>query len=204
MFGNLSLATIAVYIVCILIAMAVHEFMHAYVGYKLGDSTAHDEGRLSLNPLRHVDPLLTVALPVATIVFFGVPILAAKPVPFNPANVKYEEFGAAMIAAAGPFSNLALAFAGALFAQFMAAGSLADQVLQIFISLNVALFVFNLLPIPPLDGSRVLYAFAPKPLQDFLEMVEPFGFFIIIALVVMGGFGGVLVTLNEFVLNFLP
>ena len=98
-----------VVILCLLVAMTVHEFMHAYVGLKLGDTTARDEGRISLNPLRHIDPFMTVLLPAFTWVFWQVLILAAKPVPFNPGRVKYDEFGAALIALAGPLSNLGLA-----------------------------------------------------------------------------------------------
>lgn len=189
---------------CILVAMTVHEFMHAYVGFRLGDTTAKDEGRVSLNPLRHIDPFMTVILPALAWFFFGFLILAAKPVPFDPGRVKYDEFGAAMIAAAGPLSNLAMAIVGALLLHSLSLAGLGAQIVEIFVRLNVALFVFNLIPIPPLDGSRILYAFAPEPLQDFMRKIEPYGFFIIIALVLMGGFGGVIVQLNQMVLNLLP
>ncbi len=179
--------------------------MHAYAGYKLGDSTAKIEGRLSLNPLNHIDPMMTIALPIVTILLFGAPILAAKPVPFDPRNVKYDEFGAAIIAAAGPLSNLALAIVAALVANAVGVAHPGlGSVLSVFIALNVALFVFNLLPIPPLDGSRVLYAFAPEPLQRFMVQIEPIGLFIIFGLVLAGGLGGILVNLNHFVLNLLP
>ena len=203
--GNLNLPTMVVLIVSILISLVIHEFMHAYAGYKLGDSTAKSEGRLSLNPLSHIDPIMTIALPIVTILLFRIPILAAKPVPFDPRNVKYDEFGAAMIAAAGPLSNLALAILAAFIVNSvgLAHPGLAS-VLDIFIALNVALFVFNLLPIPPLDGSRVLYAFAPEPLQRFMLQIEPIGLFIIFGLVLAGGLGGILVNLNHFVLNLLP
>ena len=204
MFGDFSLFGIVVLIVVLLISMSIHEFMHAFVGYKLGDTTAHDEGRLSLNPLRHIDPLMTVALPVITLVLFHVPILAAKPVPFNPSRIKYEEYGAALLAVAGPLSNLVLAFFAALFSNFLANGSLVEQVLHVFVVLNVALFVFNMVPIPPLDGSRVLYAFAPEPVRRFLEAVEPFGFFVIFGLILIGGFGDGLVRINQMVINLLP
>ena len=203
MLGNLNFEYIAVLIVSILISLTIHEFMHAYAGYLLGDHTAKAEGRLSLNPLAHIDPLMTVALPIGTLLLFGAPILAAKPVPFDPRNVKYDEYGAAILAAAGPLSNLVLAFLAALVSRAVAPGTFWAYALELFTTLNVALFIFNLLPIPPLDGSRVLYAFAPESLQRIMLQLEPYGLFIVFGLVIAGG-GGFLSTLNHFVLKLLP
>ncbi len=204
MFGNnLSAANIVVVLVSLLVSLTIHEFMHGYVGYKLGDTTAQDQGRLSLNPLRHIDPFMTVILPAITLIFFHVPILAAKPVPFNPNRVKYEEYGAALLAAAGPFSNLVLAAIGAILIQNVSIGSaFIANALVIFTELNVILFVFNLVPIPPLDGSRILYAFAPEPVQEFMQRIEPFGFFIVIALALAGGFS-ILTNIYNWVLSGL-
>lgn len=179
--------------------------MHAYIGHVLGDTTASDQGRLSLNPLSHIDPIMTVALPIITIVLFQVPILAAKPVPFSPDRVKFDDYGAAMIAAAGPFSNLGLAIISALAFNLIGPvpGTLFYNFLDTFIFLNVALFVFNLLPIPPLDGSRVVYAFAPESVRRIMEQLEPVGLFLIIGLILVGG-GAFLTDLNQMVLNLLP
>lgn len=205
MIADLSGTTIVMMIIALLIALVIHEFMHAYVGHLLGDTTAHDEGRLTLNPLSHIDPFMTVLLPIMTLILTGVPFLAAKPVPFNPDRVKYDEFGAALIAAAGPLSNLLLAIIGAILFNATSVGSpMIHDFLNIFVVLNVAIFVFNLLPIPPLDGSRVLYAFAPEPLQQFMRNIEPFGLFIIIGLVFFAGLGGFIGDLNQEIINLLP
>jgi Zn-dependent protease len=197
-----NIHTIVITIVSIIIGLTVHEAMHAYVGFLLGDTTAQEEGRISLNPLRHIDPFTTVILPLITLITLHAPILAAKPVPFNPNRVKYDEFGWAMIAAAGPLSNMALAIIVAIVYRFTG-GAFADFV-GIFAVLNVGLFVFNMVPIPPLDGSRVLYAFAPGRLQEFMMQIEPFGFFIVFGLVLaVPGFGDLLLNIENAVLNFL-
>jgi len=204
MNGSLSASDLVIYVISILIALVLHEFMHAFVGFKLGDTTAHEGGRLSLNPLNHIDPFMTVALPIITIILFGVPFLAAKPVPFNPSRLKYDEYGPALVAAAGPLTNLVLAIAAAFTLHSLMPGSFIAHAVVIFTQLNVALFVFNLLPIPPLDGSRVLYAFAPESVQEFMQRMEPYGFFIIFGLIMLPGISGILVNLNQMVLNLLP
>lgn len=203
MAPNLTAEYIVYAIITILIALVVHEFMHAYVGYKLGDTTAADEGRLSFNPIAHIDPFMTIALPILTLLIFGAPFLAAKPVPFNPDRVRFDEFGAAMIAAAGPLVNLVMAFAGVLALKYLSLGALGADFMLVFVTINIAIFVFNLIPIPPLDGSRVLYAFAPEPLQRIMEDIEPYGFFIIIGLIFLLDFGSFVGNLNEAVFRAL-
>lgn len=203
MFGSSSAQDIIILVVCLVVSLTIHEMVHAFVGYGLGDDTAAEQGRLSLNPLRHIDPFTTVLLPIITLVIFHVPFLAAKPVPFNPLRVKFDEFGAALIALAGPVSNLLLAVIAAIFTKFLAFNALGADIIVTFIEVNVVLFVFNLVPIPPLDGSRVLYAFAPEGLQRLMTQIEPYGFYIIIALV-LAGFGNFLVNIDQFVLGLLP
>jgi Zn-dependent protease len=203
MLGSLSGSYIIDALITIIISLSIHEAMHAYVAHALGDTTAQEMGRLSLNPLKHIDPLTTIALPIITLLLFQIPILAAKPVPFNPNRVKYEEFGSALIAAAGPLSNLILAIFGALLIH-ITTNTTIFNFLDTFVILNVALFIFNILPIPPLDGSRVLYAFAPEPLQEFMQTIEPYGLFIVFALVLTGVLTSFLITLNNDILRLLP
>ncbi len=196
--------TLIVILISLLVALSLHEFMHAFVGLKLGDTTAQDEGRISFNPLRHIDPLTTVLLPIVTLILFQVPILAAKPVPFNPDRVKWDEFGAALIAAAGPLTNLVLAIIGGLLARGFASDPTIFNILTIFVSLNVGIFIFNLIPIPPLDGSRVLYAFAPVKVQEFMAQLEQFGIFLVFGLVLfVPAFSQILISLNRSLSLFL-
>jgi Zn-dependent protease len=202
MFGNLTISELVMMVIAILVSLSIHEMMHALIGFKLGDDTAAKAGRISLNPLDHIDPVLTVALPIITLIIFHAPILAAKPVPFNPDRVKFEEFGGALIAFAGPLSNLLLAIVAAFGLRLVTGGTLVYDFLSIFFGLNIALFVFNLIPIPPLDGSRVLYAFAPDGLRDIMNQIEPYGLFVVFGLVMLG-FGSMIGFWVQSISDFL-
>lgn len=173
----------------ILVSMTLHEVMHGLMAYWLGDDTAKDQGRLTLNPLKHIDPFLTVILPILLLIFGGPIFGGAKPVPFNPGRVKYNEFGAALVALAGPLVNLLIAFVatGVLVVVQPAIGSLGWLVTLMTIQINLGFFVFNMLPIPPLDGSRVLYALAPDFVRRAMEMMEQFGLVVVFALVLFAG-----------------
>ncbi len=203
---DLDTTNLVVLILALLISITIHEAMHAFTGYWLGDDTAKLEGRISLNPLKHIDPFSTLILPIITTIAFGIPILAAKPVPFNPNRVKYEEFGAALIAVAGPLTNLVLAILSALFLNILNPSLISNTYLWIhaFVQLNVALFVFNMIPIPPLDGSRVLYAFAPEALQNVMAQLEQFGIFVVFGLILLvPQFTDLLVNIDEAILRFI-
>lgn len=156
-------------------SIAFHEMVHALVSDKLGDDTARHLGRISLNPLRHIDPITTVALPLVLLLIGAPPIGAAKPVPFNPYRIKFEEFGVALVAVAGPLSNLLLAFMFGSLLNISESYGLLGFIAELGLSINIGFFVFNMIPFPPLDGSRVLYAFAPSPLQKVMETIESFG-----------------------------
>lgn len=171
----------------ILVSMTLHEAMHGFVAYWLGDDTAKHSGRLTLNPIKHIDPFMTILLPLI-LAMTGMPVFGgAKPVPFNPNNLKFGEWGAALVAAAGPFTNLVIAFiVFAAYAFIMpASGSFASTVLATAVMVNLGFFVFNIIPIPPLDGSRVLYALAPDFARRTMEAIEQFGVILIFAIVMI-------------------
>jgi Zn-dependent protease len=206
MFDNLSLTQLGIVLVSLLIGMSVHEAMHAFASHWLGDDTAHLEGRLTLNPLKHIDLMTTLLLPMVLIIAGLPPIFAAKPVPFNPARLKYEEFGMALVGIAGPISNLALACVAGLVFQLVpiSNNSVVDGI-AIFTLINISLFVFNMIPFPPLDGSRLLYAFAPEPLQRAMASIEQFGFMAILMFILVGFqfIAPVIMKINENLLYFI-
>ena len=161
----------------ILVSMTIHEAMHGFMAYYLGDDTAKLQGRLTLNPIKHIDPFLTILLPILLVIAGGPVFGGAKPVPFNPARVRYGEWGSALVALAGPLVNLLFAFvAFGVFAILEPAnGSMLFGILQTAVLVNLGFFVFNMLPIPPLDGSRVLYAIAPDGVRRGMMAIEQFG-----------------------------
>jgi Zn-dependent protease len=168
--------TLAGYVIILVIVITVHEFCHAWAGHMLGDVTAKAHGRLTLNPLAHIDPFMTLILPV-TLILLGSPVVfgAAKPVPFNPYAVRHGKWGAALVALAGPTSNLAMATFVALYLRLLPIQGLPGQFLLQFVLINIAFFIFNMIPFPPLDGSRVLYAILPPSAMDVMDKIEQYG-----------------------------
>jgi Zn-dependent protease len=207
MITGLSLIGIIVVVISIIISIAIHEAMHGFAAHALGDDTAKEAGRLTLNPLKHIDLYTTVLLPIVMILVFKLPFLAAKPVPFNPNRVKFREYGAALVGLAGPLSNLVLAGLAALVLRiFVSRLSLsAGTYIFDFLEINVYIFVFNMIPFPPLDGSRLLYAFAPEPLQRVMERIEAMGFTAIIFLLLLFFFvlSPFILSIDQHIINFL-
>lgn len=176
--------------------MMLHEIAHGLMAYRLGDETAKLSGRLSLNPLKHLDPFMSVILPLFLATMHMPVFGGAKPVPINTRNLKYGEWGFALVALAGPVTNILLAFlffAVAHFAGVPVSGAIYtdSSIPTIFFStavfVNIGFAVFNILPIPPLDGSRLLYAIAPDGIRPAIAAFERYGVFIIYLLILVGG-----------------
>jgi len=175
----------------ILIALTFHEFAHAYAAYRYGDDTAKQLGRLSLNPLRHLDPLGTIMI---FLVHFG----WAKPVPVNPYRLKNPRKDMLWISAAGPLANILLALASGLLLRLLFAfdgtpGSQTGTAMELFtfmvimsLQINLALAIFNILPIAPLDGSKILSGLLPAGFAKFIGMLERYGPFVLIGLIIIG------------------
>jgi Zn-dependent protease len=193
--------TIAIYALPVIFAITLHEAAHGYVAKHFGDLTAHAAGRVSLNPLRHIDPFGTVALPLillaASKLFGGAGILFgwAKPVPVNFANLRHPKRDMLWVAAAGPFSNLLMALAWALAVKAGLAWPESPFALPLALMgaagvfINIIIMVLNLVPLPPLDGGRILVSVLPHRLAGRVSRIEPYGFLILIILLFSGALG---------------
>lgn len=185
----MNIEYILIVIVVVFFSMTFHEVMHAYVSYWLGDDTAKLQGRLTLNPLKHIDPFLTILLPI-TLAIAGLPVFGgAKPVPYNPNNVRFGEWGAALIALVGPAANFLLAFVifGISVLIGISGEDLLSEIIITAIWVNLGFFIFNMIPIPPLDGSRILYALAPDFARRIMEVMEQSGILVIFVIVMLAG-----------------
>lgn len=197
---------LAIALPVIFISMAIHELMHAWTSDQLGDDTARLQGRISLNPLKHIDPFLTIVMPLL-LILSGSPIIfgAAKPVQVNFARLRHGEYGGAVVGMIGPLTNLFLAILAATILHLISAptGLIAD-ILVIAVAVNVGFFVFNSIPWPPLDGSRLLYAFAPERVQRIMEAIEGQGMTgLVIFIFLFYSFGGGVFSIIEKITNSL-
>ena len=185
--------TIAVYALPVILAITLHEAAHGYVAKHFGDLTAYQEGRVSLNPLRHIDPFGTIALPLATLAIGGIMFGWAKPVPVNFRSLRRPKRDMLWVAAAGPGANFAMALCwalvmklasltpGALWSDFLLAVGKAG------IQVNVIFLVLNLLPVPPLDGGRIVTSLLPHRLAYHYSRIEPYGIFILLGAIIAEG-----------------
>jgi Zn-dependent protease len=190
---------IAVFALPVLFAITLHEAAHGYVARYFGDMTAYAAGRISLNPLRHIDPIGTIVVPLLTLMVSPVMFGWAKPVPVNFANLRRPKRDMLWVAAAGPLSNLLMALGWALLLK-AAFGLAADNPAREWLAsmgeagvfVNVIFFVLNLFPLPPLDGGRILVSLLPRSVAWRFAQVEPYGFIILLALLFTGILGKVL------------
>lgn len=181
----MNFISIVFFFIVIIPSAILHEYMHGWVADQLGDPTARYAGRLTLNPRVHIDKFGTIILP-AIMLFFGLLtgsyflFAYAKPVPYNPYNLKNQKWGPALVAFAGPFANLFLAFIFGLIFQFIPISATMKNLASIIVYANVLLAVFNLVPIPPLDGSKLLFAILPDSLWQVRRFLEQYGFYILL------------------------
>jgi Zn-dependent protease len=195
----------------LLVGFPVHEFAHAFVAYRLGDGTAKLFGRLSLNPAVHFDPLGGLML-VVSVLTTGFAFGWAKPTPVNPSNLRDRRNGELLVSLAGPASNLIMATIMAVIVRVLVAtGVITDfptlvlQVLYYFVFFNIALAIFNLIPIPPLDGSAILFRFLdPRSAWQARALLTQYGFIILIVIILFGGriLGPIVNGITDFLLGF--
>src|SRR5690606_846100 len=187
-----TILLILILVPCLVIAIVFHEVAHGWTALALGDPTAKEQRRLSLNPIRHVDPVGTLIVP-GVLAFFGGPIFGwAKPVPVNRHRLNNPRYGMMAVAAAGPASNLIMAGAGAVVIGLLARGltappegmlAFALMALRYFLMINIFLALFNLLPIPPFDGSHIVEGLLPRTMAEQYARLQQVGMFLLIALI---------------------
>ena len=189
---NLDVSKIIIVLIIAIASVILHELSHGLVAYWLGDHTAKDAGRLTFNPIKHIDPYMSILVPVVLYII-GAPVFGgAKPVPVNYRNLKWNEWGMALVALAGPFTNFLLAFIFFLIGHFsglfsLSSGNIGSFIIVEAVYINLGFMIFNLIPIPPLDGSRVLYAIAPDGFRNILANLERYGIIIVYMMILLFG-----------------
>lgn len=184
-----SLISFMFQIAILVMSVVIHEVSHGFMAYALGDPTAKYAGRLTLNPLPHIDPFGSIILPfVLSLLPGGIVFGYAKPVPYNPYNLRDQKWGPALVAGVGPLSNLLIALVFGLIIRFGTGASFAIpaaffEIASLIVLLNIVLAVFNLVPIPPLDGSRVLFAALPYHMDNIRQFLEQYGYILLLVFV---------------------
>ena len=175
-------------IIIFIFSAVIHEYMHGWMANQLGDSTARDQGRLTMNPLVHLDPFGSVIMPLV-LIMFGSPFVFgyAKPVPFNPYKLRDRKYGGAKVALAGPLGNFIVALFFGFLLRFFPVSAMMSGLFQMIIIINLVLMVFNLIPIPPLDGSKIIEPFLPYKWQEAMIRMEPYGISIVLMLLMFSG-----------------
>jgi len=183
-----ALQLIAVYAIPVLFAITVHEASHGYVARMFGDNTAYVLGRVTLNPVKHIDPIGTIAVPLGMVILTGFMFGWAKPVPVDWSSLRRPKRDMIWVAAAGPAVNLVMAILWALLFRVLQMAGVEErfflQVANAGVQVNLVFMALNLLPIPPLDGGRIVAGLLPRNLSNAYSRIEPFGLFIIIGLLV--------------------
>jgi Zn-dependent protease len=186
----------------LLFSVIIHELAHGYVAYSLGDPTAKYQGRLTLNPLKHLDPFGSIILPLLLFLASS-PVLVgwAKPVPVNPYNFKDQKWGSLKVSAAGPLTNLALALLFGLVLRIIPLAFFAQLpglliMFSFIVHINIILAIFNLVPIPPLDGSWILFKFIPRQFDQVKVFLQQYGLFLLIFFIFFGGLQAISVVVD--------
>ena len=191
---NDTIQTIAVYALPVVFAITLHEAAHAYAAKYFGDSTAYAQGRMSLNPLKHIDPIGTILMPILIYISsFGTFLFGyAKPVPINYGALGKPKRDMAWVALAGPAANFVMAFGWILISIFLALSEVKEdffmQMARAGVLSNLVMFAFNLLPLPPLDGGRILYSILPNRLAYQFGRIEPYGLYILLGLLLLNSY----------------
>lgn len=206
---NSNILYILFILVIVVFSVILHELAHGVTAYWLGDHTAKDAGRLTFNPIKHIDPFMSIIVPVMLYILKAPVFGGAKPVPINYFNLKWREWGMALTALAGPLTNFLLAFIAFLIGHFTrllygAGGELLEFIFTELVFVNLGFMIFNLIPIPPLDGSRILYAISPDVVRNFLASIESIGFILVYILILLFGevFSGIMIGGMEGILQF--